>query len=130
MEVITDVLWIVDNLLANVASFGIITAAIAYYTLFDPRATTAGRMVFRFMVSLAGVIALSLVAEAFGATKDTTWWVALAMIVYGYLVYTIIALLTFMVIRKWKPSRVKKKADLNLMKPRTDTTEIKTIPKK
>ena len=129
LDVINDVLWFVVNVLAFVASVTIVVATIAYYAFFDPRATTAGKMIFRFMVSLSGVIVIGAVAKLTGVTEETTWWLILALLVYAYLAFTVISLAVFLAIRKWKPQKFKKKSDVNVVKPRTETTEIPIVKK-
>ena len=128
MDVFIDILWIVDNILAFVASISIVVFAIGYFFFFDPKATTAGRLIFRFMLSLAGVICLSLLAGIFKATPESLWYLLSALFVYGYLAYTIISLAVFLVIRKWWPHKVKKRADFNMLQPR-HTSEIPIIRK-
>ena len=124
----TGLLWYV--------TIALLIFVVGYYVFFDPRATTAGKQLFRFMVSLAGIFFLTAVGgfvrplfknEDGSYTGFATFWAALAVLICLYVAFTITTLSVSLVMRKWFPSRVKKVSDLTLLKPRNDTNEIHVI---
>lgn len=136
----TDV-FITISMLISTGLLWYITAAlfifvVGYYTFFDPRATTAGKQLFRFMVSLTGIFFLTvfgaivrpLFRDEDGAyTGFAYFWSALAVLICVYVAFTITTLSVSLVMRKWFPGKVKKVSDLELLKPRHDTNEIHVI---
>lgn len=128
MDVINTIAWIGANVLVAYISLAVVAFVVGYYVLFDPRATTAGKMIFRFMLSLVGVILLTFVGTFVDPSHNRSWfeypddvdiWRPIARIaIYGYVAYTITSLAVLLWIRKWKPHLVKKASDLNLVQPR------------
>lgn len=136
MDVVTSILLIGTSLLMLYVTLALIVFVVGYYIFFDPKATTAGRMLFRFMVSLTGVFVLTIVNsfvfplvynEARGPTIWSTLWFLLSFAIIAYVAFTITTLFVSLVLRKWFPQRVKKRSDLNLLQPRHDTTDIPII---
>lgn len=140
MDVINTIAWIGANLFIAYIAVLVVLFVIMYYIFFDPKATTAGKMIFRFMMSLVGVILLVFIGvfvdpshgnTPFGqpASSVDGWRPILRFVVYGYVAWTITSLAGVLVLRKWFPGRVKKKTDLELVKPRHDTTTIPIVDK-
>lgn len=138
MDVINTIAWVGANLLVAYIALLVILFVVMYYIFFDPKATTAGKMIFRFMLSLVGVIALIFIGTFIdpssgngplgGPSETVDWWrPVVRFVVYAYVAFTITSLATALVLRKWFPDKVKKKSDLALVKPRTDTMEIPII---
>lgn len=140
LDVLNNITWIGANLFIAYIALVVILFVIMYYIFFDPKATTAGKMIFRFMMSLVGVIVLVFIGifidpsagnGPFGnPSAHVDWWrPALRFVIYGYVAWTITSLAIALILRKWFPEKVKKKVDLDLVKVRHDTTEIPIIEK-
>lgn len=138
LEFLTAFLWIGANIFVAYIAVLVVAFVLMYYIFFDPKATTAGIMVFRFMLSLVGIIGLVVVGifidpvagsgPFMGPRPDVEWWRPLLRFgVYGYVAFTITTLAAALVLRKWFPNKVKKKSDLALVKPRHDTSEIPIV---
>jgi len=137
MDVINAFAWIGANVLIAYIALIVLLFVFMYYIFFDPSATTAGKMIFRFMLSLVGVIGLVFIgifidpSRAHGPFQHPTdveaWRPILRFIIYLYVAFTITALAVSLVMRKWFPHKVKKKSDLKLVKPRHDTSPIDII---
>lgn len=131
------VFWVGANLLIAYIALLILLFVLMYQIFFDPKATTAGKMIFRFMLSLVGIIGLVFIGifidpapsrGALTSPSDVEWWrPILRFSVYAYVAYSITMLAVALVMRKWFPHKVKKKADLELVKPRHDTTDIPIV---
>lgn len=140
MDVINSIAWIGANIFLAYIALAVFLFVLMYYIFFDPKATTAGRMIFRFMLSLVLVIGLVYIGVfvnpsagngPFSGPSDhvEVWRPVLRLGVYGYVAWTITSLASALVMRKWFPQKVKKKADLDLIKPRHDTSDIPIIEK-
>lgn len=137
MDVINAIAWIGANVLIAYIALVVVLFVIMYYIFFDPGATTAGKMIFRFMLSLVGVIGLVYIGIFIDPVRShgpfqhpndvESWRPVLRFAVYAYVAFTITALAISLIMRKWFPQRVKKKSDLRLVKPRHDTSEIPII---
>lgn len=141
METIFDLVnnfaWVAGNILVAYTAFAIIVFVIAYYVLFDPKATTAGKFIFRFMLSLVGVIVLVFIGTYIDPSPNrgwavlppdvTTWRPVLRLLIYGYVAFTITSLAYLLAIRKWRPNTVKSDQDRDLVEPR-HTKENPIIP--
>ena len=137
VNAINSVAWVVGNVFLAYTAFALIAFIIAYYTIFDPKATTGGRLIFRFMLSLAGVIVLVFIGiyvdpspgrSWFDFPVDSVeWWrPLLRLVIYGFVAFSITSLAWLLAVRKWWPYRVKKASDINLVKVR-HTSEIPVI---
>lgn len=125
--------WVGSNVLVGYITVALVAFVIVYYALFDPKATTAGRFIFRFVVSLIGVIGLifiSLFIDPRAGTSwhiypgDAVWWrPGLRFIVYGYVSYAITTLIALLVVRKWWPHLVATAEDKKLVRLRNETEE-------
>ena len=131
---INTIAWVMGNVLVAYTAIAITVFVLGYYILFDPRSTTAGRLLFRFMLSLVGVISLIFVGTFVNPPVDRGWTVLAddvlswrpitRLLVYSYVAFTITSLAILLGIRKWKPSYVKTAADRNLVEPRNNTNAI------
>ena len=137
VNAINTVAWVFGNVVLAYTAFALIAFLIAYYTVFDPSATTGGRLIFRFMLSLAGVIVLVFVGIFVDPSTDqdwsrfpvesVEWWrPLLRLAIYGFVAYSISSLAWLLAVRKWWPHKVKKASDINLVKVR-HTNEIPVI---
>ena len=140
LDVINTIAWIGANILLAYIALVIVLFVIMYYIFFDPKATTAGKMIFRFMLSLVGIIGIVYIGVFINPSagdgpfsgppeRVEDWRPVLRALVYGYVAWTITSLAAALVMRKWFPHKVKKKADLELVKPRHDTTDIPIVDK-
>lgn len=129
--------WVLGNVMLAYVAFAQIAFIIAYYTIFDPSATTGGRLIFRFMLSFTGVIvlvpigifidpAVSRVWLQFPVDTVEWWHPLLRLAIYGFVAYSISSLAWLLAVRKWFPHKVKKASDINLIKVR-HTAEIPVI---
>ena len=130
-------LWVITNLVLIYIVVALIAFVILYQAWFDPRATTGGKMIFRFAWSLSLVVDIIFVGIFFDPRHDipwyeypgdTIWWLpAIRMGAYLYVAYTISALILFLWKRKFRPEKLKTAPDKLLVKPRHDTAEVPTI---
>lgn len=116
--------WISANYLIAYISILVVAFAIYYPIVFDPSATTVGKYIFRFFFSLVGVIGLIFVSlyidPAPGRSPDEypgdvlLWRPGLRLFVYGYLAYSITALVAVLVIRKYWPDKLRTALDVKV----------------
>lgn len=137
---INSLMMVTGRILVGYISLAIVVFVIAYYILFDPRATTAGKFIFRFMLSLVGVILLSfigtfLIPNSGGYTRSIpppdvfSWITLLRIVVYGYVAFAITSLAVILAAYRWWPDRIKTK-NLTFAEPRTNTKETLIISEK
>lgn len=127
---INTVLWVMSNALVGYIALASVLFVVGYLILFDPLTTTAGKIVFRLMVSLAGVMVLVVIGVFLDNRPDqdwltfhgdTLWWrPGVRLIVYGYLAYATTTLLSFLMVIKWFPSRLKTPRDKELIHLRNE----------
>ena len=128
--------WVAGNILVAYIAIAIVVFVIGYYVLFDPKATTAGKFIFRFMLSLVGVILLVFIGTYVDPSPNRQWSVLppdinswrpiLRLLIYGYVAFTITSLAVLLWVRKWRPGRVKSAQDRGLVEPR-HTKEIPIV---
>jgi hypothetical protein len=131
--------WVAGSILVAYIAVAIVVFVIGYYVLFDPGATTAGKLIFRFMLSLVGVIILVFIGTYIDPSPNrewsflppdvTSWRPLLRFLIYGYVAFTITSLGVLLALRKWKPNRIKSAPDINLVKLR-HTNDIPTVTEK
>lgn len=127
---INTVLWIVSNVLVGYIAMASVLFVVGYLILFDPLTTTAGKIVFRLMISLAGVMVLVVIGvfldnrpdqDWLTFQGDTLWWrPGVRLIIYGYMAYAATTLLNFLIVIKWFPSRLKTPRDKELIHLRNE----------
>ena len=125
---INSFLWITANLLVAYIGFALVVFLVGYYYLFDPRATTAGRFLYRFALSLLGVILLIFIGTfldpqpgrgVFEYPGDVLWWrPLLRFVAYLGVAYTVTSLAVLLWIRKYRPDLLRTSLDRELVKPR------------
>jgi hypothetical protein len=130
--------WVLSNLILGYSAGVLVVFLIAYFYFFDPRATTGGRLIFQFMLSLVGVISLNVIGIFINPTNGGEWFLypigvepwrpTVRFIIYGFVAYAVTSLAILLVLRKWFPHRVRKASDLDLVKPR-HTGEIPIVRK-
>lgn len=137
-EPVNEVAWVVSNLALAYTCVVLVVFLVAYVIIFDPRATTGGQLIFRFMLSLVGVIVLSYIGVFVDPAQGQSWFLypgeelvetwrpITRLVVYVFVAFSITALSRLLILRKWFPHKVKKAGDLVLIKPR-HTSEIQTI---
>lgn len=128
--------WILGNILVAYISVGVFIFVIVYYVLFDPKATTAGKMIFRFFLSLIGIVGLIFIGTFIDPAVDREWstlppdvdvWrPILRVFIYGYVAFAITNLAILLVVRKWWPARLDTAIDKDLVKLR-HTSDIPII---
>lgn len=113
--------WVASNLLIGYIGIALIVFVVGYYLLFHPGATTAGKLIFRFALSLVGVIGLVFISLFINPREgaawnlypgDVYWWrPAARFIVYAYVSYTITSLTVLLAVRKWRPGLIQTAPD-------------------
>jgi hypothetical protein len=121
-------IWIFSNLLVGYIGLVLIIFVSAYYVLFNPRLTTAGRFIFRFALSLVlvfGLIFISLFVDPSHGRSwtqfpgDVLWWrPVVRLFAYGYVAYTVTGLAILLGLRKWKPQMLRTSLDVELVQTR------------
>lgn len=139
IDVINPIVWVLANIALAYTSLVLVVFVILYYALFDPRATTGGTLIFRFMISLIGVVGLVFVSVYIDPTSGNGWFIYpegiepwrpwLRLFVYGYVGVTATSLAVLLVRRKWFPHKLKTAPEEELVKPRHETSEIAIIVK-
>lgn len=134
---LSHIAWVIGNGVIAYVAFALVVFVIGYYALFDPSATTAGKLVFRFMVSLIGIMVMAYLGVFLFPTTGaawydlpetiTWWWPLLRLVVYGYIAFATTSLAVLLVLRKWFPSKIKSAPDKTLVKVRRDTEEIDIV---
>ena len=137
IDAINPIAWVLANVVLAYISVALLVFVVMYYALFDPKATTGGKLIFRFMLSLVGVILLVFLGiyidpagnrSWYLMSADVEWWrPALRLIIYGYVAFTITSLAVLLVRRKWFPSKLKIAPQQELVKPRHETSEIPIV---
>ena len=120
--------WVTSNIFIIYIAVVLTLFVVAYYVFFDPSATTGGKLIFRFAMSLLGVIGLIFVGifinpamnrEWFNYSGDIYWWrPTLRLALYGYVAYTITNLTIFLGVRKFRPDLLTTAKDVDLVQPR------------
>lgn len=133
---LNSIAWILSNALIAYIAFAVPGFVVLYYILYDPKATTAGKLIFRFMLSLVGIILLVFIGTFVDPTGGRNWatlphdvefWrPTLRLLIYGYVAFTITSLAVFLALRKWWPGLVKTAPDEALVKVR-HTSEIPIV---
>ena len=137
LEWLNPTLWVIANLALTYIGVLLLAFTILYPMLFDPSASTGGKMIFRFALSLNMVVAVFVVGIFIDPRNDipwyeypgdTIWWRPIVLLgSYLYVAYTITSLVTFLWKRKFYPQKLKRDPDKELVKPRHDTAEVPTI---
>jgi ABC-type transport system involved in cytochrome c biogenesis permease subunit len=137
IDTINSIAWVLANLVLAYTALALVIFVIMYYALFDPRATTGGKLIFRFMLSLVGIVGLVFVGIFVDPSMDRGWGVypadvepwrpVLRLIIYGYVAFTITSLAALLVRRKWRPNSLKIAPAQDLVKVRHPTTEIPVV---
>lgn len=124
LQVTNDVFLFLTNFIIVYIGLAILVFTVGYYVLFDPRATTAGKFIWRFSLSLVGFVVLVFIG-VFIDPDNVLWWRPLIrLIVYGYVAFTITGLAVVLILRKWKPTAIKTALDRDSVKPRHETNDI------
>lgn len=134
IDVINPIAWIAANIVLVYTAIVLLVFVVLYYALFDPRATTGGKFIFRFMLSLIGVIGLVYVGIFIDPSSNMGWfsypqgiedWRPLArLIIYSYVAFTATSLSVLLIKRKWFPHKLKVAPTQELVKVRHETSEI------
>lgn len=137
IERVSALFWVFGNILIVYSAFALIVFVIGYYILFDPSATTAGKVLFRFMLSLTGVICIAYIGLIlFPVTgrpwyvpppATDLWWAIVRFVIYCHLAFTVTSLAVLLVIRKWFPKRIKSAPFKELVRVRHDTEELDIV---
>ena len=134
---IKAVAWVFGNVVLAYTAIALLAFLVADYSIFDTSATTGGKLIFRFMLSLAGVIVLVFIGIFVDPSPDREWFIfpedsvewwhpILRLAIYGFVAYSISSLAWLLAVRKWWPHKVKKASDINLVKVR-HTSEIPIV---
>lgn len=128
LYVLNHILWVLGNVLLMYGAIALSIYLVAYFILFDPRATTGGKLIFQFMVSLISVMLIVVIGVYVDPSsnhawnelsKDVAWWrPGLRFLAYGFVAYSVTSLAVLLVMRKWFPHKLKKASDMSLVQPR------------
>ncbi len=128
LDAFNAVAWIAANVIVGYISVVLVLFVIGYFILFDPRATTAGKYIFRFFLSLFFIIGLIFIGlfidprvgrEWNQYSGDVLFWRPLARLAgYLYVAYTITGLAGLLIVRKWWPEKLRTAQDRDIVKPR------------
>lgn len=128
ISVINSYVWVFSNLLLIYVAAIVVIFVILYRILFNVKATTGGKLIFRFMLSLVGIVALIVVGTFIDPAANRAWNVypgdvavwrpIVRFTIYAYVAYSITSLAVFLVIRRWFPHKVKTANDLQFIQPR------------
>ena len=98
LEWLNPIFWVIANLGLIYIGVLLLAFTVLYPTLFDPSATTGGKMIFRFVLSLSMVVALIVVGifvdprhdiPWYEYPGDTIWWrPTIRLAVYTYISHT------------------------------------------
>lgn len=137
IDTVNSIAWVVANLLLAYTVLALVLFVIMYYALFDPRATTGGKLIFRFMLSLVGVVGFVFIGIFIDPTMNNSWssypqdvepWrPVLRVVIFGYVAFTITSLAALLVRRKWRPNSLKIAPAQDLVKVRHPTNEIPIV---
>lgn len=127
LNFLNPIFWVGANFLIIYIGIALLIFVAAYYFLFDPSATTGGKLIFRFKIALLGIMALVFIgvwvnpregAEWFQYQVDTMIWRPfIRFAVYSYVAWSISHLAVFLWIRKFRPWKLKTSEE-NLVKTR------------
>ena len=125
--------WISANLTIVYIATVLVVFVFAYYILFDPKATTAGKFIFRFFVSLLSIIGLIYISlfvdpvpgrSPFDYPGDVLWWRPIVRAIgYYYVAYTVTGLAVLLVVRKWFPEKLRTSKDRDIVQTRTQVAK-------
>lgn len=120
INAINPTFWMISNLLLLYSGVGLITFGLMYYIMFDPSSTTGGKLILRFAASLGVMKLFVIIGLFFDAPAYQDWytmplyvaeWRPIARFVgYAYVSYAITSLNVYLIIRRWWPHKVKKRA--------------------
>lgn len=130
LDSFNTVMWVLSNLFILYIGVVLFVFVVGYFILFDPRATTAGRFVFQFALSLLGVIGLVFIGIFINPTAPGASWLVypgdiyvwrplVRAIIYGLVAYTVTGLAVLVILRKWWPHKLRTARDRELLKPRS-----------
>lgn len=125
--------WVTANVLVAYIVVALFVFVIGYWVLFDPKATTGGRYIFRFFLSLIMIIGLVFIGLFLDPTANRHWseypgdvslWrPTVRLLGYSYVAYTITSLSSLLIIRKWWPNKLRTALDKELVKTRQEETQ-------
>lgn len=121
--------WVSANVTIVYIAAVLLVFVFAYYILFDPKATTAGRYIFRFFMSLLAIIGLTYIGlfvdpqperPAFAYPEGVAWWrPILRAIAYFYVAFAVTSLAGLLIVRKWFPEKLRTSRDRDMVQTRT-----------
>jgi hypothetical protein len=137
IDVINQFAWVGANIVLAYTAVALLVFVVLYYALFDPKATTGGKLIFRFMVSLIGIVGLVYVGIFVDPAHDRGWFVlpddvadwrpTVRLLIYGYVAFTATSLAILLIKRKWFPQKLKTAPVQELVKVRHETSEIPIV---
>ena len=115
VHVLNEILWNIGNLTILVIFIAATAFAVIYPILFDVKATTGGFFIWQAIASVAA-IGFLIVIGLYVDTDDTAWWrPALRLIVYGLVAWTFIRLVYLLIVRRFRPEKLKTRPDENTL---------------
>lgn len=119
MNELNTILWVVGNLTILLIFVAAVAFAIAYPILFDVKATTGGFFIWQAIASVAGIgflIVIGLFVDGhtqwWMLPEHTAWWrPALRFLVYGLVAWTFTRLVYLLIVRRFRPEKLKTRPD-------------------
>lgn len=125
---INAVLWVSSNVLVGYITFAVWVFLVGYFALFNPRQTTAGKLLFNLLLSLGFVMTLVFIGvfidnrpdeDWLSFRGDMLWWKPTIRIIgYGFLAFAVTRLIAFLIVVKWFPELLRTPRDKELIKLR------------
>lgn len=130
LYLIDDISWVLSSVLIIYSSIILVVFVVFYYIVYDVKSTTAGKFIFRFVLSLIGVIALVFIGAFIDPAHGRSWthypgdvvyWrPILRVIIYAYVAFSASALVILLALRRWKPYLLRTALDRELVRTRKE----------
>lgn len=127
LSILNDVLWVAGNIVGLLIFFAATAFSILYWVWFDPRLTTAGRLIHQAILSVAGFGLLTVLGIFINGATDwfdrpgyVEWWRPFVRFaIYALIAYTFSRLVRLLYLRKFHPERIKTAPnEATLVRPR------------
>jgi hypothetical protein len=130
LDIMNTFFWVASNVLVGYVGALLVIFVIGYVAIFEPRATTGGRLILRFAVSILGIVFLVFLGVYVDPVGGRTWYSYqgdaadwrpfVRFIGYIFVAYTITSLTVFLFIRKFLPHKVKNAEERDFVRPRSE----------
>jgi len=126
VEAYNHVMWVIGNLTVALIFVCALTFVVVYPVLFNPMLTTAGRLIWRLVISFLGLGFLAVLGVFVDGQVDWTmfppdvsWWrPTIRFFIYAFVAYSFGSLIGLLFTRRFHPERVRRAPDDWMVKPR------------